>query len=130
MNHPAINDVPQIDRSKPAWENVMAAAQEYAMAIRRASITMTQANRVKLYMKELQLSENEALRLDWFVDVTQHRNPSLKSEAVAVAFLATEVFDTNDGVNDSWFIDAGWKGQGGGDRKVVDSKIVPVEEKQ
>jgi hypothetical protein len=125
----SIQDVPQIDRTQPLLQNVMAAAPQYIIAIRRISIMNLETNRVMAYEEELSLPTQTAMRLDWFVNRV-HRTHWLPVEAVALAFLATEVWDGNDGVNDSWFINTGWNGQGGGDYRVVNGQQVLVKQEK
>jgi hypothetical protein len=121
----SITDVPQIDRTKTLLENIHAAAEMYIVAIRKASTKMLEANRVLIYEEALVLPTDQAKRLDWFVKFVQ-RKTGIPAEAVALAFLATEVWDANDHVNDSWFVNLGWNGQGGGDYRIVDGKVIPV----
>lgn len=96
------------------------------VALRTAGLMNKEANRVKVYMEKLGYDERTAKRLDWFDQKLRTSGVPIEGAAtVAAAWLANEEFYVNDGVND--WIWSEWDGAGGGDFKIVDSRIVPVQ---
>jgi len=103
------------------------------VALRKAGVMKKEANRIKVYMEMLGMTEYTAKRLDWFVN--NITGVPISSEAKAAAWLADEAFYEDDGVNDwPWAEGAGWwDGTGGGDYRSDpenSNKWVPVEKKQ
>jgi hypothetical protein len=85
-----------------------------------------EVNRVKILMEELNWSEREAKRLDYFVH--NIGGVPLEQTAVAAAWVANETFYVNDGVND--WIWADWNGEGAGDWTTEPDSNVIVRVKQ
>jgi len=86
-------------------------------AIRTASNSKKEVNRVKIYMEMLGYSEREAKRLDYFIN--NITGVPISTTGKAAAWMAEELFYQDDGVNDwPWAEAQGWwNGQGGGDLK-------------